>query len=416
MGRYGLIVVGGGAAGVFCAIRAAERLQGLRVAVLERTDRLLSKVRVSGGGRCNVTHACSDMELMSRGYPRGSRFVRRSFHQFSPDDTVRWFAGHGVRLVAEPDGRMFPSTNRSETVVDCLLGASRRAGVEFLFRSEPVAVERDASGFRLTMRDGRLLEADRLCIATGGIRKAEQLAWLSSFGHRVEEPVPSLFTFNLPGHPIRLLTGVSVPDAAVRVEGARQEHRGAVLVTHWGLSGPAVLKASAWHARELHREGYRFPFHVRWLSGQGPAEVSARWLDMRRSKGGALVMGRSPFDLPARLWQYLVEASGIPVGCRWADLSARLADALAGHLLHHGFLAEGQTVFKEEFVTAGGIRTSEVDPSSMESRLVPGLYFAGEVLDVDGITGGYNFQHAWTSGWTAGDHVARSQPRPDGVY
>jgi len=412
MNRYDLIVVGGGAAGVFCAVHAADRHPGLRVAVLERTERLLSKVRVSGGGRCNVTHDCSDMDRMSRGYPRGARFVRRAFHRFFTDDTVRWFGERGVRLVAEADGRMFPSTNRSESVVDCLMGEARRVGVEFLFRSEPARVEREAAGFSLTLRDGRRLLAGRLCVATGGIRKAEQLDWVAGLGHRVVDPVPSLFTFNLPGHPIRGLMGVSVPDAAVRVDGSRQDHRGAVLVTHWGLSGPAVLKASAWHAREMHALGYRFPFQVRWLPGLTHADIVDRWAEMRRTRGSGLVAGRCPFDLPGRLWQFLVEAAGVPATGRWADLNTRQAESLAAHLLRHAFQAEGQTAYKEEFVTAGGICTTEVDPSSMESRIVPGLYFAGEVLDVDGITGGYNFQHAWTSGWTAADHIARSLAGP----
>lgn len=403
-----LIVVGGGAAGFFCAVNAARMRPGLRVTLLERTERLLAKVRVSGGGRCNVTHDCADREEMSRCYPRGGRFVRRAFHGFFTHDTVQWFGSRGVDLVTEADGRMFPSSHRSETVIDCLLAEAARHGVRILYHAEALSVVREADGFSLPLKDGRTLRCRRLCIATGGFRKREHLDWISSLGHKVIDPVPSLFTFNLPGHPIRTLMGVSVPDAIVKMEGARQGHRGALLVTHWGLSGPSVLKASAWHAREMHALSYRFAFQVQWLPDRTHADLKTQFQAMRHERGGATVGVRCPFGLPSRLWQFLVECSGIGAGVRWADLTAAQSESLAAHLTRHGFRADGQTVFKEEFVTAGGVDTKDVDPSSMESRLVPGLYFAGEVLDVDGITGGYNFQHAWTSGWVAADHIARS--------
>lgn len=403
-----LVVVGGGAAGVFCAVNAARMRPGSRVTLLERTDKLLAKVRVSGGGRCNVTHDCSDIEEMSRCYPRGGRFVRKAFYGFFTHDTVQWFGSRGLDLVTESDGRMFPSSNRSESVIACLMREAEHHGVRILMRAEPLAVLREADGFRLPLRDGRMLYSRRVCIASGGFRKREQLDWLSGLGHTIVDPVPSLFTFNLPGHPIRSLMGLSLPDALVKVEGARQGHRGGLLVTHWGLSGPAVLKASAWHAREMHGLAYRFPFHVQWLPEESHAGVKARFQALRQERGGGMVTARCPFGLPSRLWQFLVEASGVGAGVRWADLTAAQSEMLAVHLVRHAFRADGQTVFKEEFVTAGGVSTGEVEPSSMESRIVPGLYFAGEILDVDGITGGYNFQHAWTSGWTAAAHVASS--------
>jgi predicted Rossmann fold flavoprotein len=408
MDHSDLVVVGGGAAGVFCAVNAARIHPGLRVTLIERTERLLAKVRVSGGGRCNVTHDCTDIEEMSRCYPRGGRFVRKAFHGFFTDDTVEWFGSRGLTLVTESDGRMFPSTNRSESVIACLMGEAERHGVRFLFHAEPTAVLPEADGFRLPLRDGRILTSRKVCVATGGFRKRAQLDWLSGLGHTIVDPVPSLFTFNLPGHPISALMGLSVPDAVVRMEGARQGHRGALLITHWGLSGPAVLKASAWQAREMHGADYRFPFQVQWLPEESHALVKTRFQDLRRERGAASVTARCPFGLPSRLWQFLAEASGVGAGVRWADLTSAQSELLASHLLRHGFRAEGQTVFKEEFVTAGGVSTAEVEPSSMESRRIPGLYFAGEVLDVDGITGGYNFQHAWTSGWMAAAHIARS--------
>lgn len=404
---YDLIVVGGGAAGVFCAVNAAGMRPGLQVVVIERSAKLLAKVRVSGGGRCNVTHDCQELEAMSRCYPRGARFIRKAFHQFFTCDTIQWFRQRGVALVTEPDGRMFPSTNRSETIVGCLLQEAERLGVAFQLQADLVSLQPTGDGFRLSLRDGQMLSGRKVCIASGGMR-SQGPSWLSDLGHSLVEPVPSLFTFNLPGHDICGLTGLSVADAGVRVEGSKAMHRGALLITHWGLSGPAILKASAWEARSLHGVGYCFPFQVQWLAGHTLTDVNASLAAMRKHHGSAMVWSKSIFPLPLRLWQFLATMSGITQGLRWADMTASQRDRLSAHLLSHRFQADGQTVFKEEFVTAGGISTQEVEASTMESRKMPGLYFAGEVLDVDGITGGYNFQHAWTSGWVAAAHISRS--------
>jgi hypothetical protein len=403
-----LVVVGGGAAGFFCAVNAARMAPGLRVVLLEKTDKLLSKVRISGGGRCNVTHACDDIDVMASRYPRGRHFVRKAFHRFFTNDTIAWFRERGVALKAEADGRMFPVTDDSSTIVECLLREAGRYGVDIRMHAQVRAVQsgEQGNGFEVVLTDGEVIRADVLCVAAGGYPKQASFAWLEALGHTVEPPLPSLFTLNAPKHPITALMGVVVTDAKVTVRGTRLEERGPVLITHWGLSGPAVLRLSAWGARILHDQQYRGEAVINWLPGQTADSLRDLLQDLRSVKGGQSVSGKSSVQLPARLWTFLTVQAGIAAETRWHELPNKLLYRLVENITHYVLPFEGKTTFKEEFVTAGGIRTAEVDPQTMQSRKLPGLYFAGEILDVDGITGGYNFQHAWTSGYIAAMAIA----------
>jgi len=405
-----LIVIGGGAAGIFCAVNAARRAPGLKVLVLEKTGKLLSKVRVSGGGRCNVTHACWDIGEMARRYPRGGHFVRKAFHRWFTTDTIDWFKERGVELKTEEDGRMFPVTDDSQTIIDCLMKEVNRYGVEIWMHAEVVEVRAAGAGdggdgFRLVLKDGRELEADYVCVACGGYPKSEMFEWIRKLGHTVEEPVPSLFTFNMPGDPITKLMGVSVPEAQVKIVGSKLSEKGPLLITHWGMSGPVVLRLSAWGARELAGGGYTFGIQVNWLPEFTELTARERLQELRYERAGQMVGGKNPFGLPQRLWEYFLMTAGIGEGVRWADLPSKEQNKLVSLLCAGSYAVQGKTTFKEEFVTAGGVRLSEVDPSSFQSRKAQGLLFAGETLDVDGITGGFNFQHAWTSGWVAADTV-----------
>ncbi len=396
-----LVVIGGGAAGFFCAVNAARMHPGLEVILLEKTGKLLSKVKVSGGGRCNVTHACFDIAAMSRCYPRGSNLVKKTFHHFFTTDTIQWFEQRGVPLKAEPDGRMFPVSDSSQSVIDCLLKEASRYRVDIRMNAEVSTLTAADNGFHIILAGGKTLQTDFACIACGGYPKSAMFNWLRQTGHTIEEPVPSLFTFNIPGHPITGLMGVTVSRAKVRVAGSKLGQEGPVLITHWGLSGPAILRLSAWGARELQRAAYQFTALVNWIPDYTEQALRDHLQQLRFEKAAQKIMGRNVFGLPQRLWEFLLQQSGIIADIRWADLAAKEQNRLIRNLCSFELEVKGKTTFKEEFVTAGGISLAEIDAATMMSRKVPGLFFAGEVLDVDGITGGYNFQHAWTSGWLA---------------
>lgn len=403
------IVIGGGAAGIFCAVNAARMQPGLRVTVLEKSGKLLSKVRISGGGRCNVTHACYDVDDMVKHYPRGARFVRKTLYRWGVANTAGWFAERGVPLKTEADGRMFPVTNSSQTIVDCLMDEVNRYGVVVNMHAEVkdiLAKDHEGARFQVMLSDGRSLDADYVCVAAGGYPKSAMFDWIRRLGHSIEEPVPSLFTFNMPGNPITQMMGVSVPDVQIKIAGSKLTERGPLLITHWGLSGPAVLRISAWGARELAGGGYCFVGRVNWLPDHTEQQVRERLQQVRYDWAARAVDSGNPFGFPQRLWEYWLNMLGVASGLRWADLPAKELNRLVALLCAGDFHVDGKTTFKEEFVTAGGVRVAEVDPANCQSRRVSGLYFAGEVLDVDGITGGFNFQHAWTSGWIVADSVA----------
>jgi predicted Rossmann fold flavoprotein len=397
-------VVGGGAAGIFAAIAAAEA--DADVTVLERGPQFLAKVRISGGGRCNVTHACFDPREFTQRYPRGGRELIGPFHRFHASDTVAWFESRGVSLKAEPDGRMFPVTDSSQTIMDCLLGATREAGVKLRANAGVEHIERRAGGgFEITLANGEKLACDRLLLATGGCRSAALGQLAVSLGHTLEPPVPSLFTFQIEAPWLRALAGVSVENAGVWVPGTNLRERGPLLVTHWGLSGPVVLRLSAWGARELSNADYKFPLRVNWLPDLGSDGVSAELKARRETQGAKLVVNAPVAPLTARLWEALAQAAGLGTA-RWASLTREQQQRFIQQLTQSEFAVTGKSMNKDEFVTCGGVRLAGVNFKTMESRVCPGLFFAGELLDIDGITGGFNFQAAWTTGWIAGNAMA----------
>ena len=401
-----LVVIGGGAAGFFCAVNAARMNPLLEVILLEKSSKLLSKVRVSGGGRCNLTHACFDREEMSRHYPRGQRFVKKAFHRFFTTDTIQWFEERGVPLKTEADGRMFPQSDNSESIVSCLLKEVNQYKVDVRMNAEVLQLQKTADGFDLHLSQGKTIVADYVCVACGGYPKTPMFDWLMQTGHTIESPVPSLFTFNIPVHPVTGLMGVSVPAATVKISGTKLEETGPLLITHWGLSGPAVLKLSARGARELAERNYHFPITVNWLPGQQDQQLALQFRGIRQELAAQKIGIRNPFALPQRLWDLLLELSGIDQEKRWADLPVKEQNKLVVNMVQCSFEVKGKTTFKEEFVTAGGIRLNDIDVNTMQSKILPGLYFAGEIMDVDGVTGGFNFQHAWTSGFIAASSVA----------
>jgi predicted Rossmann fold flavoprotein len=416
-----LIVIGGGAAGFFCAVNAARLNPALEVMILEKSSKVLSKVKVSGGGRCNVTHACFSIAEMVRKYPRGTNFLKKAFHHFFTTDTIQWFKERGVALKTEEDGRMFPVTDSSQTIIDCLMKEVNRYGIELRMMSEVKSlkyeagsqlsgtgtIETEAGQFIIELSGPRHLTSDFVCIACGGYPKTAMFDWLKQLGHSIEEPVPSLFTFNMPGNPITQLMGVSVPDAQVRMVGSKLSANGPLLITHWGMSGPVVLRLSAWGARELAAGNYRFTISVNWLVEYNENSLRERLQELRFELAAQKIMNRNPFGFPQRLWEYLLQQAEISGDIRWADLPAKEQNKLIKQLCAQDFAVDGKTTFKEEFVTAGGIRLSEIEAGTMQSKLVPHLFFAGEIMDVDGITGGFNFQHAWTSGFIAANAIAQ---------
>lgn len=401
-----LIVVGGGAGGFFCAVNAAKMNPALEVTIIEKTGKLLSKVKVSGGGKCNITHACFDIDEMSKRYPRGSKFVRKAFHQFFTTDTIKWFEEREVKLKTEPDGRMFPVTDSSQTIIDCLLKEVNKYGIRIMMNAEVSNIKYETGRFDIELSDNRRLTADFVCVASGGYPKFSMFSWMQQLGHSIEEPVPSLFTFNIPDHSITQLMGVSVEAVKVKIAGTKLEVTGPVLITHWGLSGPAILKLSSWGARELADAGYNFKVFINWLSDYNEQSLTGRFRELRLGHASYKLKTKNPFGLPQRLWDFLLYSSFVEKEIRWAELPVKQQNNLIRNLCNCEFEVKGKSTFKEEFVTAGGVKLSEIDPNTMMSKKIHNLYFAGEIMDVDAVTGGFNFQHAWTSGFIAAKTIA----------
>ena len=419
MNKKRLIVIGGGAAGFFCAVNAARLNPALEVIILEKSNKLLSKVKVSGGGRCNVTHACYSIADMIKKYPRGSSFLKKAFHHFFTTDTIAWFKERGVVLKTEPDGRMFPVSDNSQTIIDCLMKEANKYNVEIRMNKEvkqlavgsgqwAVGSEQLATskGFELKFADDSILHADFVCIASGGYPKILQYDWLKKSEHNIEEPVPSLFTFNMPGNEITALMGVSVENVTVKIVGSKLSEEGPLLITHWGMSGPAILKLSAWGARELAICNWQFAIIVNWIPDFNENSLREKLQQLRFQLAAQKMINRNPFGLPNRLWEYLLKQSAVHVDMRWADLPAREQNKLIKNLCASEYAVKGKTTFKEEFVTAGGVELNEIDFNTMQSKKLPGLFFAGEIINADGITGGYNFQNAWTTGWIAANAIS----------
>jgi len=398
-----LIVVGGGAAGFFTAITCAEN-SDKAVLILEKTTNLLHKVKISGGGRCNVTHDCVDPRALSASYPRGNKSLIGPFHRFGASETADWFTSRGVTLKTEPDGRMFPTTDDSQTIIDTLLDAAHRAGVK-VFTSEAVtSIVKNGDTFEIDTDSGDRYSARNVLLATGGTRNAAGTL-AEALGHDMQPATPSLFTFKINDDRIDGLAGLSVANAEVRIQQSRLQSDGPVLITHWGLSGPGILKISAWGARELAERDYRFEVSVNWLPGENPAAIIA---GLRNTDAKRQLFARSPFPtIPKRLWLRFLAAAEIGEASTWAQVGKKNVATLVQHLSNSTFTVSGKSTNKAEFVTCGGVTRDEIDFQTMESKLVHGLFFAGEVIDVDGITGGFNFQNAWTNGFHAGMEIAR---------
>jgi predicted Rossmann fold flavoprotein len=404
-----IVIVGGGAAGFFAAIAAARANEDCKVSLFERGAQFLSKVRISGGGRCNVTHALFDPRTFTTRYPRGERELISPFHRFSADDTVAWFEARGVRLKREEDGRIFPVTDSSETVINCLINEAKATGVRLFTRKgiESARV-RTQGGFDLRLNDGESTACDRLLLATGGCRSIGGAELARSLGHTIESPVPSLFSLHVPVPWLRSLPGISVGAVELTVEKLRE--RGPLLITHNGISGPAVLRLSAWGARTLHQRNYRFTLRVNWIPEMNDAELRAEFQSRRKTEPNRRVNNSPVGPIPARLWEKLVSNAGVVPETIWTTLTRAGMNELIRQLRATDLEVDGKSLNKEEFVTCGGVRLREINFKTMESRVTPNLYFAGELLDIDGITGGFNFQAAWTTGWIAGHAMAGVEP------
>lgn len=403
--NFDIIIVGGGAAGFFTAINIVEKNPKLKVAILERGSEVLSKVRISGGGRCNVTHACFEPNELVKFYPRGEKELRGPFHQFCSRDTVEWFSKHGVKLKIEDDGRMFPVSNSSQTIIDCFLQSTQKLGISVLTGQSVQSIFKKDNCWKIETQNENYI-AEKLILATGSNPKIWEM--LQTFGHVIVNPVPSLFTFNIKDSRIKELPGVSAI-VSVKVKDTKLTSTGPLLITHWGMSGPAILKLSAWGARILFEKNYQFTIFVNWLNDVDTDDTEKILKDLKQENAKKAVSKKSPFDLPNgqfagarvpnRLWESLVLASNIPEETKWADLSKVQLQNLANQLTNSSFEVNGKSTFKEEFVTAGGINLKEINFKTMESKLHENLYFAGEIVNIDAITGGFNFQNAWTSGF-----------------
>lgn len=394
-------VIGGGAAGFFAALSCKAHYPDAAVTIYEKSDKLLAKVKVSGGGRCNVTHACFTNSELLKYYPRGRSFLKSIFRQFSTQDTVDWFEQRGVNLNTEADGRMFPTSNKSQTIIDCLLQEAERLGVEIAMKTPVTSAIRSEGEFKLTTKKGTV-SVDKVIIATGGSPKLEGLQWLADIGHDIVPPVPSLFTFNMPNEPITELMGVVANDAVVGIQGSKLNAQGPLLITHWGMSGPAILKLSAFGARELADFNYQFKVQVNWLGSTKEHELREQIPAIVEELNDRQVRGKNPFELANRLWLHLIEKAGIESSMKWVEVDKKGKNRLMNILTNDVYEVSGKTTFKEEFVTCGGVSLASVDKKTMQSQVVPGMYFTGEVLDIDGVTGGFNFQAAWSTGFVAG--------------
>ena len=399
--KYDIIIVGGGAAGFFTAINIVEKNPNLKVAILERGKEVLSKVKISGGGRCNVTHACFVPNDLVKFYPRGEKELRGPFHQFCSGDTIDWFEKHGVELKIEEDGRMFPVSNSSDTIVDCFLTATQKLGIDILTGQSVQSIFKAADYWKVQTTTENY-SCQNLILTTGSNPKIWEM--LANIGHSIIPPVPSLFTFNIGDKRTKDLMGVSAM-ASVKVKNSKLEASGPLLITHWGMSGPGILRLSAWGARELAEKNYQFAILVNWLNEVTLEEAEEKLKELKLEHSKKAVSKKSPFEFPNRLWENLVLAATISEDTKWADLTKKQLQNLALQLTQGEFQVNGKSTFKEEFVTAGGIDLKEINFKTMESKLHPNLYFAGEIVNIDAITGGFNFQNAWTSGFLVAEAI-----------
>ncbi|MFT4755987.1 MAG: putative Rossmann fold flavoprotein [Vicingaceae bacterium] len=395
-----IVVIGGGAAGFFSAINIAEKCPNVEVVILEKTTKTLSKVKVSGGGRCNVTHACFVPKELSAFYPRGEKELLGPFHTFMTGDTIAWFSDRGVELKMEDDGRMFPVSDSSQTIIDCFQNEINKHKVKVQLSTEVKSIVEGKDGFQIQTNKESII-ADTVVLAVGGNSKVKHYEWIESLGHTISQPIPSLFTFNLKKHASNELMGLAM-NASVRIVGTKFEEYGPVLFTHWGMSGPGILKLSAKAAKYLFERSYQFDYEVEWISNAKDLVDGLRKTNSKMQLSNTKIEG-----FPSRFWIYLLQKGNMDSKKRWADLNKKELEKLVQLLSKDDYFANGKTTFKEEFVTAGGINLKEVNMKTMESKIIPKLYFSGEVLNIDGYTGGFNFQAAWTGGFIVADGISK---------
>jgi predicted Rossmann fold flavoprotein len=406
---FDLVIIGGGAAGFYGAIQAAEMKPNLRIAILEKTNKLLSKVRVSGGGRCNVTHNCFEAKKLSKHYPRGEKVLRELFKSYQAKDVVTWFESKGVKLKAEDDGRMFPITDDSQTIINLFLRESDRHKISIQISTAVKTIHKNKDNFIVEIENGEKVNAKKILIAIGGHPNEQAYSWIKDLGHTINKPIPSLFTFNAADKRFVELMCVAVKKAYVKIEGTKLSQEGPLLITHWGLSGPAVIKLSAWAAEYLYAEQYKFNVLVSWVGERKEDDLRSDLLAYKTKYPKQRVAGNTLFELPQRLWTKLCELAEIEENKIWGELSLKALNKLLENILRCRFEIRGKTTFKEEFVTCGGVTIDEIDNETMESKKVANLFFAGEVLNIDGETGGFNFQAAWTTAYMAAHTITGAQ-------
>lgn len=399
-----VIIIGGGAAGFFAALRVKEHSPQTEVILLERSSQLLAKVRISGGGRCNTTHSCFDPKELVKNYPRGQKELLGPFTRFQPADTISWFASHGVELKTEEDGRMFPVTDNSSTIIDCLMAAAKKSGVQIRLKASIETIQKADHGFAVTLNGGETIRCISMLLATGSNPSGHKFA--QQFGHTITPLVPSLFTFNIPTSPLKELSGIVVDPCQLRLDGTTFTQCGPLLITHWGFSGPAALKLSAWAARYLNEKNYKTGLSIDWAPKFTSDSLLNKLKEIRQDFPAQTLANNSPLKLPKKLWKQFIELSLKSTDSRLSEISNDELAIICSKLKNDNYQIDGKTTHKEEFVTCGGVALSEVNFKTMQSRLCEGLFFAGEILDVDAVTGGFNFQNAWTTGWIAGSSMA----------
>ncbi len=407
MNSFDLIVIGGGAAGFYGAIQSAELNPDLSILILEKSNKLLSKVKVSGGGRCNVTQHCFDAAQLAKHYPRGEKPLKNLFKKYQAQNVVDWFASKRIALKAEEDGRMFPTTDSSQTIIDCFLNEAVKHKIKIELETAVLGITPQQDHLQVQCNTGKVYIAKKVLLATGGNPNLQFYQWIQNLGHQIMPPIPSLFTFNDSQKHFKDLMGIAVPDAEVKIASTKFSHSGPVLITHWGLSGPAVIKLSAWAAEYLHQVNYQFTALVSWIGNVKEDILREELIDHKAKHGKQKVYNNPLFALPNRLWQLLCSLAEIDEQKIWAELPQKNINKLIEGLIRSSFQIKGKTTFKEEFVTCGGVALSDIDLETMESKKIKNLFFAGEVLNIDGETGGYNFQAAWTTSYIAAKKISQ---------
>jgi len=395
-------IIGGGAAGFFSAMAVKGNYPEAEVIIFEKSQKVLSKVKISGGGRCNVTNGCTDKTELSKAYPRGSRFIKQAFYTFSTEDTQKWFESRGVSLITQQDNCVFPTSQNSQSIIDVFMSEIKRLEITIEFGKGVKSIQQKENNIQLGFMSGIPILFNKVIVATGGTSRRENFLWIEKVGHKIEDPIPSLFTFNMPNESIIELMGIVVKNAIVSIQGTKLQAKGALLITHWGMSGPVILKLSAFGARILSEKDYQFTVQVNWVNETSFDDVLFALISIKSENPNKKIVTIKPFNIPERLWVFLLNKNDFSIDKKWNEIGRKGLNKLVHILTNDSYTTKGKTTFKEEFVTCGGISLKSINTKTMESKSINNLYFAGEVLDIDGITGGYNFQAAWTTGFIAG--------------